>query len=85
MKSNTILWFDTDVLNVIQNRDKHYRRFKGSGKKIGKGNFNFVKLLFSKISNNKKKNFYEEKIAENKNNLKKLSRILKSLSMHSIG
>ena len=85
MKSNTKLWFDTDVLNVIQNRDKHYRRFKGSSKKIDKGNFNFLKLLFSKISNNKKKNFYEEKIAENKNNPKELSRILKSQRMHSIG
>ena len=48
-------------------------------------NFTFVKLLFSKISNNKKKLCYEEKIAENKDNPKELSRILKSLSMHYTG
>ena len=32
VKSNTELWFDIAVLNAFQNRDKHYKKFKQSGR-----------------------------------------------------
>ena len=32
VKSNTKLWFDIAVLNAFQNRDKHYKKFKQSGR-----------------------------------------------------
>ena len=31
-KSNTKFWFDIDSLNAIGNHDKHYKKFKRSGK-----------------------------------------------------
>ena len=34
VKSNTKPWFDIDVLNVIRNRDKHYKKFKQPAKKL---------------------------------------------------
>ena len=48
VKSNTKSWFDFDVLNVIQNRDKHYQNFKQLGKEIDKGNFKCKKILLKK-------------------------------------
>ena len=72
VKSNTKSWFDIDVLNAIQNYYKHYRKLKQSGKEIDKGNFKCAKLLFEKVFYNKKKFYFEEKIAENRNNSKQL-------------
>ena len=85
VKSNTKLWFDIDVLNAIRKRDKHYKKFKQSGKQIHKGNFKCAKLLLKKLIINKKKLYFEEKIAENRNNPKELWRTLKSLGMPSKG
>ena len=81
--SNTKPWFDIDVLNAIRNRDKHYKKIKQSGRETDKDNFKYSKLSLEKIINNKKKLYFEEKIAENKNNPKELWRTLKSLSMPS--
>ena len=72
MKSNAKPWFDIDVLNAIRNHDKHYKKFKLSGRKTDKGYFKYARLALEKIVNNKKKLYFEEKIAENKNNLKEL-------------
>ena len=36
VKSNTKPWFDIDVLNAIQNRDKLYKKFEQSGREIDK-------------------------------------------------
>ena len=54
-KSNTKPWFDIDVLNVIQNRYKHYRKFKRSGKQIENDNFDCTKLSLKKVI--RRKNF----------------------------
>ena len=81
VKSNTKPWFYIDVLNAIRNCDKHYRKFKRSGKETDKGNFKYVKLLFKKVINSKKKHCFVEKITENMNNPKELWRTLKSLGM----
>ena len=48
MKPNTKPWFNIDILNAIQNRDNHYKKFKRSGKEIDKGNFKCAKLLLKK-------------------------------------
>ena len=72
IKSNTKPLFDIDVLNAMRNRDKHHKKSKRSGKEIEKGNFKCAKLLLKKVMINKKKLYFEEKIAENKNNPKEL-------------
>ena len=69
-------------MNAIQNRDKHYRKFKQSGRETDKGNFKYAKLSLKRIINNKKKLYFQEKIPENKkNNPKELWQTLKSLGM----
>ena len=83
MKSNTKPWFDIDVLNTIRNLDKHYEKFKQSGRETDKDNFKYAKLSLKQISNHNNKLYFEEKMAENKNNPKELWRILKSLGMPS--
>ena len=55
VKSNTKPWFDIYVLNAIWNRDKHYKKFKESGRENGKDNFKYAKGSLKKIINNKKK------------------------------
>ena len=81
VKSNIRPWFDIDVLNAIQNRDKHYKKFKQSGRETDKDNFKYAKLSLKKIVDNKKKLYFEKTIAENKINPKELWRTLKSLGM----
>ena len=49
MKSNTKPWFDVDVLNAIQNRDKHYKKFKQLGNVTDKDNFKYAKLSLKKL------------------------------------
>ena len=57
MKSNTKPWFDIDVLNAIQNRDKHYKKFKQLGRVTDKDNFKYAKLSLKKLLIIKKNNF----------------------------
>ena len=84
-KSNTKPWFIIDVLNAIRNRDKQFKKFKRSGRETVKDNFKCVKLFLKKVINSKKKLFFEEKIAENRDNPKEFWRTLKSLGMPSKG
>ena len=67
-KSNTKPWFDIDVVNAIRKRNKHCKKFKQSGKEIDKDSFNYAKLSLKEIIKDKKKLYFEEKIAKNKNN-----------------
>ena len=48
MKSNTKPWFDIDVLNTVRHSDKHYKKFKKSGKETNKDNFKYAKLSLKK-------------------------------------
>lgn len=78
-------WFDVGVLNVIQNRDKHYRKFQESGKETDKGKFKCAQLFIKKLFNNTKAIYYEEKTAENENDTDKIWQPLKPLVMPSEG
>ena len=49
VKSNTKPWFDIDVLNSIQNRNKHYKNFKQSGRETDKDNFKYARLSLKKL------------------------------------
>ena len=73
-KYNTKPWFDVNVLDVIWNHDKRYKKFKRSGKEIDEDKC--AKLLLKKTNSKKK-------LAENRNNPKKLLRTLKFLGMPS--
>ena len=57
VKSNTKPGFNINVLNAIENRDKHYKKSTRSVKEIDKSNFNYAKLLLKKVIDKKKKNF----------------------------
>ena len=65
---NTKTSFDIDVLNTVPNRNKHYEKFKQSGREIDKCNFKNAKVLLKKVINYKKTLYLEDKIRENKNN-----------------
>ena len=73
-KYNTKPWFDVNVLDVIWNHDKRYKKLRRSGKEIDEDKC--TKLLLKKTNSKKK-------LAENRNNPKKLLRTLKSLGMPS--
>ena len=64
VKSKTKSWFDIDVLNANQNRNKHYKNFKQSCKEIDTGNFKCAKLLLKKLINNKKNFTLQKKLQE---------------------
>ena len=49
VKSNTKPWFDTDVWNAVEYLDKHYKKFKQSGKEIDKNNFKYAKCSLKKL------------------------------------
>lgn len=49
------------AVNAVWNRDKHWRKFKLSGKEIGKHNFEFVKFLLEKICNTSEKIYFGKK------------------------
>ena len=48
VKSRTKPHFDIDFLNVIRNRDKHYKKINRLGIETDKGNFKCAKLSFKK-------------------------------------
>ena len=83
VKSNTKPWFDTEIFDAIQVRDKAYKRYKRFGKETDKDSFKNARFLLKKLISNKKKQFIEEKITENKNNPKELWKTLKSLGLPS--
>ena len=70
VKYTAKLSLDIDILNAIRKNDKHCKKFKRSGKEIDKDNFKCAKLLLKRAFKNKKKLYFEEKIAKNKNNPK---------------
>ena len=49
VKSNIKPWFDIDVLIAIWNRDKHYKKFKQSGRETDKDNFKYARLSLKKL------------------------------------
>ena len=55
VKSSIKPRFDIDVLNATRNRDKHYKRFKQSGKEIDKEKFKKARFLLKKIIYNNRK------------------------------
>ena len=52
VKSNTKPCFDIDVLNVIRNRVKHYKKFKQSDRETDRDNLKYARLSLKKIINN---------------------------------
>ena len=49
-----------DVLNTVPNRDKHYEKFKQSGREMDKCNFKNAKVLLKKVINYKKTLYLED-------------------------
>ena len=64
VKGNTQKWFDGEVLEKPNSRDKHFQKFKKSTLHIDKELFRKAKYEALKLIARKKQGFFKEKISE---------------------
>ena len=81
MKVNTQKWFDDEVLEKVNSRDKLFQRFKKSRLHNDKELFKKVKHEALKLIATKKKAFVKEKISESIGKPKELWESLRYLGM----
>ena len=81
VKVNSKPWFGNRIMSAIQIRDKFYKKFKYSGLENHKGNFKAAEMHLLKMILQKKKSFFENQLAKNRNKLKELWKALKSLGL----
>lgn len=55
MKANSKPWFNTEIISVVQKKDKLYSRYKNSDLKTHKDTFNTSKIFFQKMLYRKQK------------------------------
>ena len=70
-------------MSAIQRRDEFYKKFKHSGLETDKDNFKVAKMHLQKMIRKKKKSYFEEELGKNRNKLKELWKVLKSLGLSS--
>ena len=73
VKTNTKSWLDIEVLNPIQNHDKHYKKLKNQAKKL-KGII-LMQNFHLKIIINKKKLLFEKKLQKRGTTLKNYGKL----------
>ena len=59
-------------MSAIQKWDKLYKKFKHSGLESDKDNFKVAKIHLQKMILKKKKSYFEEEVAKNRNKRKNL-------------
>ena len=59
-------------MSAIQRWDKLYKKFKHSGLESNKDNFKVAKMHLQKMILKKKKSYFEEEVAKNRNKRKNL-------------
>ena len=62
-------------------QDKLYKKFKHSGLETDKDNFKVPKMHLQKMILKKTKSYFEEELGKNRNKLKELWKVLKSLGL----
>ena len=80
-KGNTQKWFDSEVLEKLNARDKLFKKFKKSILNIDRELFEKAKYEASKLVTTKKQAFFKEKLSETIVQPKELWESLKSLGM----
>ena len=64
IKGNTQKWFDSEVLEKLNARDKLFKKFKKSRLNIDKELYKKAKYDASKLITTKKQAFFKEKLSE---------------------
>ena len=83
VKANSKSWFGNQIVLAIQIRDKFYKKSKYSGLENHKGNFKAAEMHLLKMILQKKKSFFKNQLAKNRNKLRELWKALKSLRFSS--
>ena len=77
MKAKSEPWFDNEIISAIQRRNKLYKKFNFSGLKTAKDSFKTAKTHVQKLILKKKKSYFEEELAKNKNKPKYRLKVFK--------
>ena len=80
METNSKPWFHNKTVSNTTRRDNLYKKFKDSGLDTDKYSFKVAKMHLQKMILKKKKSYFEEELAKNRNKPKKSRR----LSTHSV-
>ena len=83
VKNNTQDWFDSEVAEAINLRERRLKHFKSTTLHIDKELYKEAKYHALKLIKEKKKQFYKEKLKENIGKPKELWKALKSLGLPS--
>ena len=83
VKNNTQEWFDSEVAEAIDLRDKRLKHFKSTKLHVDEELYKEAKYQAQKLIKVKKKQFYKEKLKENIGKPKDLWKTLKSLGLPS--
>ena len=80
METNSKPWFHNKTVSNTKRRDNLYKKFKDSSLDTDKYSFKVAKMHLQKMILKKKKSYFEEELAKNRNKPKKSRR----LSTHSV-
>ena len=83
VKNSTQEWFDSEVAEAIDLRDKRLKHFKSTKLHVDEELYKEAKYQAQKLIKVKKKQFYKEKLKENIDKPKDLWKTLKSLGLPS--
>ena len=81
VKGNTQKWFDGEVMEKVNLRNKLFKKFKKSRLHVGKELYKKSQYDALKLIASKKQAFFEENLSETIGKLKELWESLKSLGM----
>ena len=82
IKGNTMHWFDSEVISIVNKRDACYKKFKSLGLETDKDIFRATKQFLKTPVQKKKRMFFQIKLQENSKNSKELWKTLKSLGLN---
>ena len=81
IKGTSQVWFDAEIMEKINERDKLFKKFKKSPLHVDKDNYNKVKNEVQKLICTNKKAYFEVKVTENIGKPKELWKSSKSLGL----
>ena len=81
IKNNASEWFDGEIAEKIDKRDKLYKKLKSTKLHVGEEIYKKARNTVQNLIRQKKKAYFEEKIKENMANPKKLWKTLEQLGL----
>ena len=76
IKGNTMHWFDSEVISIVNKRDACYKKFKLLGLETDKDILRATKQFLKTPVQKKKRMFFQSKLQENSKNSKELWKTL---------